>query len=206
MTINNLRQMDAEEILKFVKTKICPKDSVRVGVISDDFLDLVKTYYVDMDENHVVIIDKAFLSFTHLSAEQVKKAAVENMNNSNDVVLVDITSIMLSVSNKCEATNLLDRPEAKDKDMLVLTNTDRHYGASLLCQTEVCDKIHNLIGDYYVLPSSVHEVILVKMSSNVRKSELAKIVRVVNSTVVAEKDYLSDNVYANVGNGLEIMK
>ena len=50
MTINNLRQMDAEEILKLVKTKICPKDIVRVGVVSDDFLDLAKTYYVDMDE------------------------------------------------------------------------------------------------------------------------------------------------------------
>lgn len=201
MTINNLRQMDAEEILKLIKTKICPKDSVRVGVVSDDFLDLAKTYYVDMDENHVAIIDKAFLDFTHLSAEQVKKAAAENMLNSKDVVLMDIRSMMLS-----KATNLLDKPEAKDKDMLVLTNKDRRYGASLLCKTELCDKIHNMIGDYYILPSSVHEVILVKMSSDIKKDDLEKIVREINATVVAEKDYLSDNVYANAGNGLGIMQ
>lgn len=204
-TIKEVLSKDKEDLLKLVKVKIRPKNSVRVGWVSEDFLDLAKTYYIDIDDNYSTVIDNTFLNRTHLSAEQVKKAAAENMNNSNDVVLMDTNSMILSMFSNCKATNLLDKPEAKDKDMLVLTNKNRRYGTSLLCQTEVCDKIHDMIGDYYILPSSVHEVILVKMSSNVKKSELAKIVREINLAVVDENDYLSDNVYANAGNGLEII-
>ena len=50
-------------------------------------------------------------------------------------------------------------------------------------------------GDFFLLPSSVHEVILIPDKPDMQYSELEKIVKEVNATQVDVKDQLSDHVY-----------
>ena len=58
------------------------------------------------------------------------------------------------------------------------------------------EKAAELLGsDYYILPSSVHEVILVPDAPGITEKELCDMVKQANRTVVDEKDILSDNVY-----------
>ena len=49
--------------------------------------------------------------------------------------------------------------------------------------------------DYYILPSSVHEVIIVPYSEIYVCSKLDEMVREINSTQVEEEDVLSNHVY-----------
>jgi hypothetical protein len=80
--------------------------------------------------------------------------------------------------------------------MYVLTNTSGSLGAAALFYPDVKDKAAELIGsDYYILPSSTHEVILVPDSAGINPKELCEMVKQANRTVVDEKDILSDNVY-----------
>ena len=59
----------------------------------------------------------------------------------------------------------------------------------------VLDKIGELLGsDFYVLPSSTHEVILVPDNGNMQTKELEDMVKEVNATQVAPEDLLSDKV------------
>ena len=61
---------------------------------------------------------------------------------------------------------------------------------------DVKEKAAEIIGgDYYILPSSCHEVILVPDTLEVKAKDLCEMVKEANRTVVEDKDILSDNVY-----------
>ena len=96
--------------------------------------------------------------------------------------------------------NLLDRdaPLAPEEvgGMYVLTNSTGSLGAAALFYPDVKEKAAELLGsDYYILPSSTHEVILVPDTAGINPKELCEMVKQANRTVVDEKDILSDNVY-----------
>ena len=52
-----------------------------------------------------------------------------------------------------------------------------------------------LQSDYYVLPSSVHEVVIVPYCDNITAAELDEMVRDINLTQVSEEEVLSDHAY-----------
>lgn len=49
--------------------------------------------------------------------------------------------------------------------------------------------------DFYILPSSIHEVILVPANEDVDEQSLLSLVREVNENNVTEEEWLSDNIY-----------
>jgi hypothetical protein len=80
--------------------------------------------------------------------------------------------------------------------MYVLTNTERYNGAGCMLYQDVLDRFAREQGsDIYVLPSSIHEVILIPCSQSPGREELCDMVREINSTEVAATDRLSDQVY-----------
>ena len=80
--------------------------------------------------------------------------------------------------------------------MYVLTNTTGSLGAAALFYPDVKEKAGELLGgDYYILPSSTHEVILVPDSADIDAKNLCDMVKQANRTVVEPNDILSDNVY-----------
>lgn len=80
--------------------------------------------------------------------------------------------------------------------MYVLTTESGNLGASALFYPDVQDKAADLMGSgYYVLPSSVHECILVPDTAGHNEKDLCAMVREANRSVVEPKDVLSDNVY-----------
>ena len=48
---------------------------------------------------------------------------------------------------------------------------------------------------YYLLPSSIHEMIIVPKDGNISPKELGEMVRNVNETEVAREEVLSDRIY-----------
>lgn len=95
---------------------------------------------------------------------------------------------------------LLDRQEResadKDEDMYVLTNMLRNGGAAALLYEERLEKIGLFFKEnYYVLPSSVHEVIIIPESRALRREELCAIVTDINETQVPAEEILSNQVY-----------
>lgn len=57
------------------------------------------------------------------------------------------------------------------------------------------EKVAELLGtNYYVLPSSIHELLILPDNGSMQLSELEAMVREVNATQVAPEDRLSDKV------------
>lgn len=84
--------------------------------------------------------------------------------------------------------------------MMVVANTKNLYGASSILHPKVQAELSKKYPDgYYVLPSSVHEVIVVKKADDLEG--LSGIVKDVNLNEVSPEDYLSDYVY-EIKNGI----
>ena len=80
--------------------------------------------------------------------------------------------------------------------MYVATNVFKMNGACILLYDGVLKKFAEKIGgDFYILPSSVHEVIFVPANGDMDARYLIQMVREVNATQVAPDEVLSDNVY-----------
>lgn len=79
--------------------------------------------------------------------------------------------------------------------MIIVTNTQRYFGAMEIFNSNVINKLRDFFKeDFYILPSSVHEVITVSKSFVEDKSDLLKMVVTVNKTEVKERDRLGDFV------------
>ena len=83
-----------------------------------------------------------------------------------------------------------------DIPMHVLSNTEKSYGASVICYhgvvRELSDKLDD---DLFIIPSSVHEVIAFPVSTGMDLDSLNETIRSVNTTQLAPTDVLSDHAY-----------
>ncbi len=86
--------------------------------------------------------------------------------------------------------------EAEAVPMYVLTNTQRQNGASCLLYPGALGQVADILeGSFYILPSSVHEVIAVPASVAEDPQELSQIVKEINLAEVLPEEVLSDRVY-----------
>ncbi len=109
--------------------------------------------------------------------EEVKKMTAAMMPNDFDMAKLDLTDAA--------------------PHLYILTNKENLNGAAAIFYPGVQDEIYkNLKSEYYVIPSSVHEtLILPKNGALVGSHELRAMVDDVNRTHVAPDEVLTDNVY-----------
>lgn len=87
--------------------------------------------------------------------------------------------------------------ETNEKDVLyILSNRIRSYGAAAILYEDRLEGIGDYLKEnYYVLPSSVHEMIIVPESEAPGKEELSCLVKEINETQVDEEEVLSNQAY-----------
>ena len=91
---------------------------------------------------------------------------------------------------------MVEEMEEGQIPMYVLTNSRRYYGAASLFYKNVMEEIANLFNnDYYVLPSSVHELILLEKTEDICPEILNNMIMDVNRSQVEEEEWLGDHAY-----------
>lgn len=93
-------------------------------------------------------------------------------------------------------------PKTKDEDstdskkMYILTNQKGINGATCMLYKGVIKTFANqLNSDLYILPSSIHEIILLPYDSSLSKASLDRMVKEINGSQVPSDEVLSDHVY-----------
>lgn len=87
--------------------------------------------------------------------------------------------------------------EMNEEDLLYLLSNDTGVnGAAALLYPEMLHKIYEKLGcGYYLLPSSVHEFLVVPEEDRICPENLGNVVREVNATQIKEEEFLSDHIY-----------
>lgn len=94
-----------------------------------------------------------------------------------------------------------DVEEAKDKEILpyeqyVLSNDVKTNGATVMLYPNLLQEIGEATGsNFFILPSSIHELILIKDNGEMDAEELQRMVMEINRTHVNPEEVLSDEVY-----------
>lgn len=97
---------------------------------------------------------------------------------------------------KSTMEDMSEKLEEKQISMYVLTNEKRCYGAACLVYQDMLDIIGDkLQDDYYIIPSSVHEIIFVAKGECVDSLSLNQMIEEVNQTQVEKEERLSDHTY-----------
>ena len=177
------------------------------------FLDLSLVFAVlveaDNDGTAVMLIKDLHMRQWKVTKEQLWDAAKENTKRllpaecfGMNFAVYELLS--RSTPGEHERENLLRRTwhiheelELPEKDkMYVLSNKLKNYGAACIAYPYILDMLAGVLKEnFYVLPSSVHEVIIVPESSQIRQSELERMVREINETQVPEEEILSNHAY-----------
>ena len=139
-------------------------------------------------------ITRTFMEDNHYDMNEMFQAAFKQASKTDPPLLVSLENQMFGF----QGDNYLETGRISDEDkvpMFVLSNESGMLGASVLFYPGVQEKIAEAMGEgYSVLPSSVHEVLIVPDSLSPGQMQLAELVRNVNRDVLDPKDVLSDNV------------
>lgn len=162
-------------------------------------LDLAVVFYCLLDNEYgrsaTALIYNNNLKNWNVTIDDVYKAALKN---TPDLLHSKISS-MAALFEKCGVNVDGEEVDLKDyvpSDMYVLTNESKLNGAAcILYENVLYDFAQKLGADLYILPSSVHEVILLPKLSMFEKDELVNMVKEVNTEGVATDEVLSDHVY-----------
>lgn len=174
-------------------------------------LDLAVTFHciVRLEDDGIgsIRITEEHRSAWKVKLEDLWEIALENSRRLFPAVIRPMEDVVMDLM---EHNNLLDDESCQEfenecssnSSMYVLTNEKGINGASCLLYPDVLKEFSKRIGcDFYILPSSIHELILVPqvLSSGKEIShsriELEHMVKEINETQVAEEEVLSDSVY-----------
>ena len=126
-----------------------------------------------------------------ITKSQLMKDAAFNTSRKLPYRFMGMETLIAELSGETEMENL-----QKEELMYVLTNEEKFYGAAVLLYPHVLAHIGTLLKrNFFVLPSSVHECILVPDQGHYTRFELMKMVREVNQNQVEEEEILSYQVY-----------
>ena len=99
----------------------------------------------------------------------------------------------------------LDSIRAAEPRMYVLRDSREQYGASVIADTEFMQKVYDDIGGFYILPSSLHEVLAITVKDEYYDvAEMTSMVTEVNRTQLTEEEVLADTVYKYDGKSITV--
>ena len=174
--------------------------------------DLAVTYHIAIGKEEsgnmsAPITDRLMESYG-VDVEQLHKLALDNMETLTPATFKSMTETMVDMMLPDMMRNGMTEEQARDaiagmipptqdEMMFVLSNEDKLGGAAVLLNDKVMDDITEKLGqDYFILPSSVHEVLIVPKNDQMDLKTLESMVQDVNATQVSPEERLSDHVYA----------
>lgn len=168
------------------------------------FLDLVITFHVLMIEEEdgigSVMVRDALLQEWKITTKQLFQLAQENTMR---MFPLKVHSMAQMLSNLEEEHPELAEEYPEEvlqgqgfRDTLVVSNQKGINGAAVLLYPGCLVRLEEqCAGDYYILPSSIHEVLVLPDGDDIFRGDLQNMVREVNENCVQPDEILSDHVY-----------
>lgn len=154
------------------------------------YLDLAEVYYLGL------MIPGAGVGATEVSRSRLKDWGISEseLKRQADENMPDEGYYLCTIQKMLKGCRI-PLPEG-ELCLYVVTNRSMFFGAEILTSPELLKEVlGDLDGDYFILPSSTHEIILCPDDGKADAGALRKMVYTVNRTVVQESDFLSDSVY-----------
>ena len=144
-----------------------------------------------------VLVTNQILENMGVTPEQLHADAMENAPQIKPAEIKGMSEVMAEMMGIEQAEMMGIVPvDPKDEQMFVATVPDKVHGAGVLAYQNFMDQAAERVGgDFFILPSSIHEVLIVPDNGKMDLKDLENMVKEVNATQVAPADKLTDSVY-----------
>ena len=144
-----------------------------------------------------ILVTNQLLENMGVTPEQLHADAMENAPQLKPAEIKGMSEVMAEMMGFDQAEMLGIFPvDPKDEQMFVATVPDKVHGAGVLAYQDFMDQAADRVGgDFFILPSSIHEVLIVPDNGKMGLKDLENMVKEVNETQVAPEDKLTDSVY-----------
>lgn len=162
--------------------------------------DMAVVYKINLElgqkEGATALVNNFMLEMYGISADELHRDAERNAAIIKPVILRGLGAMMKSMMSPEEADFFAVQDHGIDEIVYVATVPDKIKGAGVLAYDTFMDFAANRLGgDFFVLPSSVHEILLVKDDGSQSYGELKKMVVEINASEVTPEDQLTNSVY-----------
>ena len=190
---------DYEKVKDNTYLRLVPGDSPILGDTPhkkiEDMALVVSIALVDFSDEHgksVVVVSKPLMEMYGIDEQQLFADAEKNSLQYEPVVFTPLGQM---IKDLIKAENL---PDPADEGIIayIATNRSGFHGASVVSYPDFCkEAAETMGGSFYLIPSSVHEFILLKDDGSPKAKDLNKMIKNVNDTVLEPRDFLSDQCY-----------
>ena len=169
-----------------------------------DFLDLSIVFQCLVTENELgmasMLVHNVHLRLWDVSVEELYKAARENTPKLMPHTVKSMAEVLLEIEES-------ENPEGFDRDehmeeyadkvpMYVLSNVKRVEGAACMLYPNLVRDFSDIIdSSFYIIPSSIHELLLLPAKDTEEKEEIRKMIKEINDTQVSADEILSYSLY-----------
>ena len=195
-------------VSRFKNSRLLPE------VPHKDFSDMAVLFNVTIDDDTIgkgtILIHNEHMQMWNVSVDRLFEDAIASMMRSDPPYMADMVDVLIEMFESKEGACFGDYAEClrqlKEQlkyagengcYMYVLTNQSKINGASVIVYPGMLADISKKIGgDYYLLPSSIHEVIIVPVDRDeARGMELSMLVRDINKEKLSPDETLTDHAY-----------
>lgn len=201
-------EFDADELILFdnVKDRIVFKlinfernKELLDTVPYKKYLDLAIVYYISVKEDIFecasILINNSHLKLWNETLEEIDELAVKNTPFILKPELKSMGQTLKEIMFNSD-DNEFNEEDFENCYMYVLTNEKKQFGAAtILYDNELKDFSERIESDFYIIPSSVHEVIIIPSKFVDSSDSLDEMICEVNSSQVPLVDILSDHAY-----------
>ena len=193
---------DFEKVRKNIMAKAInfeANSKILDDLVYEKYLDLAMVYFIELDipDQGVgsIMVKNAMLQAWGISKSELRDVAKENLKKQ-DYRLENIFDLIIKMNGFEKEQLYPEEMCGENGDVFVLSNLDRLYGGRLLFDIDKLSEIANKLGkNYFIIPSSIHELILIKDGMDLELDFIRQMVNEVNRTTVVAEEVLSDNVY-----------
>ncbi len=167
--------------------------------------DLSAICYIDLPEDPslgkgIIKVNDELLSKWGITKDELFDVALNNDIASKKATLQNVEALILHGDNTNYLAPSVTAHVNKSNpanSLYILSNETKVFGASVIVSTDILDRISDIFPEgFCMIPSSIHEILIVPDTDAGMRKEMGNIVRSVNMTSCVSKDeVLSDRIY-----------
>lgn len=169
--------------------------------------DLVVLYKLKLNDTACATINNELMDLWKVNSSELHEAAIKNAPFINPLRQTAMNDDLIADMMVGNHENLFKDTELNPDGLNILTNTDNFFGASVILYPGVLDTVKKVLGEFYIIPSSINEVLVIskKVFAGEKHPEmvLRDLIRNVNHTLNG-KEVLSDNLYLYDGTKIKV--
>ena len=167
-----------------------------------EFLDLAIVFcmVIKTSETEIgtIVIPEEITKDWNVSLNQAFEKVLEVIEKENSIVRMTMYDFMADMIKDFSELEELEDYVTPSKEMYIQTNQQKNYGSLTLLYKDNLLKFCEEMGwsSFYIIPSSIHELILIPITEETNEENLKNMIVEVNATQISDEEVLSNNLYS----------